>query len=453
MENLPGAFVPFVLNLRVPILKLILPVEWGLAAAHLLAAGLCLGADSPLTPGEQPRTNSLPDVRPLSLPEALRIALSRNPEIRAADARTAAAAGRAYQAGLWANPEMEFTLEEWPVGQGRGISDAKETAGIAQVLPFPGKKALERRVGGAGVKLSKAEAALRRTLLARDTKAGFFRVLAAEQLLDTARQLVNVSQSSADVARRRTEAGAIPYQEQLRAELQLEQTRTELAEFARERAIARRSLAALLGRPELAETPMSGTLADRALPGLLRETDQRTVAAHPSVRIAQEALERAELERQRARLEPYPDVTAGLAGGYLGESDQSILELRVGVPLPILDRAKGRKMEARANVAAAEAELDAASLQLRGQWDTGRERYRAAAEQVENYRDRILPKAEEALRLVRTGFEEGKFTFIDLLDTQRTTAETRLAYQQKLLELNLAQAELEAVLQPESTPQ
>jgi cobalt-zinc-cadmium efflux system outer membrane protein len=70
---------------------------------------------------------------------------------------------------------------------------------------------------------------------------------------------------------------------------------------------------------------------------------------------------------------------------------------------------------------------------------------------VANYRERILPKAAEALRLVQTGFEQGKFNFIDLLDTQRTTAEARLAYQHRLLELNLAQAELEALLQPQPT--
>jgi outer membrane protein TolC len=48
--------------------------------------------------------------------------------------------------------------------------------------------------------------------------------------------------------------------------------------------------------------------------------------------------------------------------------------------------------------------------------------------------------------LVQTGFQEGKFEFIDLIDTQRTTAEVRLAYQQKLLELNIAQAYLEALV-------
>ena len=69
-----------------------------------------------------------------------------------------------------------------------------------------------------------------------------------------------------------------------------------------------------------------------------------------------------------------------------------------------------------------------------------------------SYRERILPKATEALRLVQTGFEQGKFNFIDLVDTQRTTAEARLAYQGKLLELNIAQAELEALLQPHTDP-
>ena len=46
------------------------------------------------------------------------------------------------------------------------------------------------------------------------------------------------------------------------------------------------------------------------------------------------------------------------------------------------------------------------------------------------------------------GFEEGKFSFIDLVDTQRTTAEVRRTYQQKLLELNVAQAEVEAFVEP-----
>lgn len=145
-------------------------------------------------------------------------------------------------------------------------------------------------------------------------------------------------------------------------------------------------------------------------------------------------------------MEPYPDVKVGLGGGRLGESSEAIVELRFSVPLPIVDRAKGRKQEARAEVKVAEAEVAAVEQRLRREWGQASQRYRAAAEQVATYRERLLPKANEALRLVQKGFEEGKFSFIDLLDTQRTTAEARLAYQRILLELALAQAELEALL-------
>jgi outer membrane protein, heavy metal efflux system len=406
------------------------------ALAVLVAGGACLGFAA---------TNAL------TLDEAVRLALANNPELRASGARVDAAAGRAYQAKKWSNPELELMAEDWPVSSGRGFSDAKQTIGIAQTLPFPGKKSLDRQVGGAGVRLSEAELALFRTELVRDVKAGFCRVLASERLVAVAAQLVAVAESSAATARKRVEAGAAAYQEQLRAEVQWEHARTELTGFERELAAARQVFATVLGRDDLKDAALSGALAERSDAGLLGDTAAERLASHPSVSGAQANLDRARLQSRRARLDPYPDVKVGLAGGRIGATDESIIQLGFSVPLPILDRGKGKQQEARANVRVAEAELQAVQQQLQREWANARERYRTAAEQVANYRERILPKAEAALRLVQTGFEQGKFNFIDLADTQRTTAEARLAFQQKLLEMNIAQAELEALLQPQTT--
>mgnify|MGYP001290534269 FL=1 len=98
-------------------------------------------------------------------------------------------------------PELELSAEDWPVSNGRGFSDAKQTIGIVQTLPYPGKKSLDKQIGGAGVKLSEAELALRRTEIVRNVKAGFFRVLATEQLVEVSTQLVAVAESSAVTAR------------------------------------------------------------------------------------------------------------------------------------------------------------------------------------------------------------------------------------------------------------
>ena len=414
------------------------------AVALLVATGTSQGFA-----GQTPLSAS---TNALALAEAIRLALANNPELRASGARVEAAAGRARQAGKWSNPELELSAEDWPVSKGRGFSDAKQTIGIAQTLPYPGKKSLDRQIGGAGVKLSEAELAVRRIELVRDVKAAFFRVLASERLVEVSMQLATVSESFAATARKRVDAGAIAYQEQLRAEVQLEQARMELTGVQRELAIARQIFATLLGQPSLSDAKLAGALAETPDLTLMEGPVSERLARHPSAAAAQANLDRAQLEHRRSRLEPYPDVKVGLSGGRIGETDQSIIQLGFSVPLPIIDRAKGRQQETRANVSVAEAELHVVQQQLQREWANARNRYRTVAGQVAGYRERILPKADEALRLVQTGFEAGKFNFIDLVDTQRTTAEARLAFQHKLLDLNIAQAELEALLQPQALP-
>jgi outer membrane protein, heavy metal efflux system len=421
-------------------LKRIKP-RWPLFLAMALGGALALPVMSQDTPYDS-ATNSL------TLDRAIQMALEHNPELRASGARVDAAAGRASQAKKWSNPELELSAEDWPVSQGRGFSDAKQTIGVAQTLPYPGKKSLDKQIGGAGVKLSEAELALRRTEVVRDVKVGFFRVLASERLVEVSTELVAVAESSATTARKRVDAGATAYQEQLRAEVQLEQARTELTGFQRELASARQVFVTILGRPDLKDARLSGALAETPDASLMEAAGAGRLARHPSAAAAQANLDRAQLANRRARLEPYPDVKVGVSGGRIGASDQSIIQLGFSLPLPILDRGQGKQQEAQANVSVAEAELHGVQQQLQREWANALKRYRTAAEQVANYSQRILPKAGEALRLVQTGFEQGKFNFIDLVDTQRTTAEVRLAYQQKLFEMNLAQAELEALLAP-----
>lgn len=390
----------------------------------------------------------------LSLAEALCLARAHNPEWRAAAARVEAARGRARQAGVWSNPELEFAIEDWPVTRGGGLSDAKQTVGIAQTLPYPGKKSLEAQAGAAGTRGSVATLALRRASLEREVKVAFYRVLAGTRLVEVSRQLVAAAESTAATARKRVEAGAAAYQEQLRAEVQGDQARTEALNHERDLTGARTELATLLGRSDLDGVTLRGGLAEVPDAVLLTADAAAVLARHPGIQVADANLERTRLEQRRARLEPYPDVRVGLAGGRLGETDESIIQLGVSLPLPIFDRSRGRQQEALANVVEAEAGREAVGHQLRREWIEAQTRYRTAARQVGDYRERILPKSEEALRLVQLGFEQGKFGFIDWIDTQRTAAEVRLAYQQRLLELNLAQADLEALLPApsDSTP-
>jgi cobalt-zinc-cadmium efflux system outer membrane protein len=131
--------------------------------------------------------------------------------------------------------------------------------------------------------------------------------------------------------------------------------------------------------------------------------------------------------------------------GREAATNACIGEIRLGVPLPLFDDSSGKRREARANLKVAEAESTLVELRLSRECSLAAGRARLASEQARIYREQILPKANEALERVQTGYGEGKFALADVIETRRAVAEPRLAYQQKLLELNIALAELEAL--------
>jgi cobalt-zinc-cadmium efflux system outer membrane protein len=316
-------------------------------------------------------------------------------------------------------------------------------------VPYPGKKKLDREIGGSGIHLTEAEADHKRSDLVREVKISFVRVLAADRLATVAEEVSQVAETASATARKRVEAGATGLQEQLRAEIQWEQARAGLDHLRGEAAVARQTLAALLGTSDLFQTTLIGTLVETRQANLL-ETSTDLLDRHPGLVVARKQVSQAELEEKRTRLDPYPDVKVGINGGRVGSTGESIIGINFMVPIPLIDRGKGKKQEARGNVETAEAGLAVARYHLQRDLAQARKRYQNTIEQVEHYRERILPKASEALRLVQRGFEEGKFNFIDYLETQRTTAEVRLAYQQKVLELNLARTELETLINPQT---
>jgi cobalt-zinc-cadmium efflux system outer membrane protein len=388
---------------------------------------------------------------PLTIDRAVRLALAHNPGLWASDARREAAAGRAVQSREWQNPELEVSAEDIPAGSPR-LSQSKNMVGISQTVLYPGKRRLDREIGAADALSGEAGWRLHQAALAREVKIGFYRVLAAEQSAQVSVDLVALAESSAAAAKKRADAGDTALQEQLRAEIQQEQATTELAEAQRQVTEARQAFALLLGVPAMRTAMLAGSpdAADGATD--LARIPASWLAAHPAMVTAQAKCRMAQATARRAEVNHLPDPKVGIAGGRNEAADENLLEFRLTLPLPLFDRSKGRIQEARAGVAEAEAELAATQQQLLAEWHSAVTRFEVAAAQVTAHRERMLPKSEEALRLVRTGFEEGKFGFIDLLDTQRMTAEVRLAYQKKLFELNTARAELESFVSPVPVP-
>jgi len=407
----------------------------------------CAAEPQPGPKKPQPSASRKAGDETLSLDRAIRLALDHNPKLQASAARKEAAVGRSLQARAWPNPQIEVSADDMPTRNG-GVSRAQNMAGITQVVPHPGKKKADRQIGAADAAASAADWRLNRAELVREVKIAYCQVQTAERSAAVAADLVRVADGAAVAAAKRHVAGETALQELLRAEVQLEETKTEKLDAAREAAVARQELVRLLGRPDLGEAHLTGTPDESGQLALVKCAPSAILAGHPAMVAARARRDQAVATLRRAGLEPRPDVTVGVAAGRDEAANENLMAFRLSIPLPLFDRNKGKQQEARAGVREAEAEIVATQQELLTAWRTAVARYQAAANQVAAHRERILPKSEQALRLVQTGFEEGKFNFIDYLDIQRTTAEARLAYQKKLFELNSARAELEAMAEP-----
>ena len=415
----------------------------------------CIGVAAATLPGQAagaphdaqkrpPSADRPAEATALSLERSIRLALNHNPQLQASAARKEAASARAVQARAWPNPELELTSEDMPASRSR-MSQAKKMAGISQVLPYPGKKQADGEIGAADAAAGAAAWRLYRVELVREVKIAYCQVQTAERAAAVAADLIDVAASAAAAAAKRNLAGEIPLQESLRTEILLGQIKTEKITAAREAAVARQELARLLGRPDLSAARLTGVPDETGKLALVKAVPASWLAKHPAMVAARARRDQAAATLRRAGLEPGPDVKLGVAGGRDEAANENIVAFRLSIPLPLFDRNRGKQQEAQAGLREAEAAILATQHDLLAAWQAALACYQAAAAQVAVHREYILPKSEQALRLVQSGFDEGKFGVIDLLDIQRTTAEARLAYQKRLFELNSARAELESL--------
>ena len=96
-----------------------------------------------------------------------------------------------------------------------------------------------------------------------------------------------------------------------------------------------------------------------------------------------------------------------------------------------------------AAVAQAEAEREALRFQVLLETEQAFLDLGTAGEQVALFQDRILPEAELAFELAGLSYEEGKSSYLELLEAQRTWVETQVEYAEVLFEYRSAEAALE----------
>jgi cobalt-zinc-cadmium efflux system outer membrane protein len=273
----------------------------------------------------------------------------------------------------------------------------------------------------------------------------WFAVLAAQEQLRLAQEASELAQRAAQATGRRVVAGKVSPVEETRAKVAAASVTLELLRARSTLTVARKRLAALWGNPsprfekadgEIDRLPM---LPDQALL-------HHRLAQAPAMAQARSELASRQSLAQVALTQRMPDVTLNLGSKRSEELGRSQLIVGFSVPLPLFDRNQGAVLETARRVDKARDELTSTGLRLDAELAQAREEYDVAREQALALRDDIVPGAQSAYDAASTGFEYGKFGFLDVLDAQRTLLDAKSQYLNALAQAHRAHVAIGRIL-------
>lgn len=361
----------------------------------------------------------------LRLDEAINRALEAHPTLAAERAELAAVQARAEREGLGTPWTVGGEVENVGGFGDLGIARSAEvTARVGRVIELGGKRQARQALGAAEVARQRAETEAARLEIASRATARFVEVLADQQRLTNALERIALAERTRREVASWVAAARNPESDLRAAEIEVAQAELEREHAEHELEAARVTLAASWGTTTADFERVDGSLTE--LPPL---PDFETLAARLPQTPAQQAarLESEELfaRRRVAVASGTPDITATVGVRRLEAIDDQGLVFSVSVPLGSRDRSRLAIAEVDAQQDAVEARRLAQVVEARQELFEAYQELKHARTEFEALRDRMLPKAEQAVAFTRRGFEAGRFSFVALLQAQTTLFDLR----------------------------
>lgn len=378
----------------------------------------------------------------LTLEQAVKTALQRNPEILLAQKELAAAMGKRLQMTAVADPMLVFRDEGLALNKAKdGSFDKEYSLGLEQNLEFPGKRALRGEIGRSGedqAALALDKARLR--LVARVKKAYYQAVLSRRTLesLDQASSLLDRFMDNLVI---KYQAGDASYSDVLRAKVEKARLQNQIIEERRAGTASRAELHILLGNKgddaSALVTDITFVPLQKELPAIKEEVR----ASSPTLKMLASKRRQSEAGLRLAMKSGLPDFSLGI---YFPSLRSGAWGFSIGLNLPVWGtRRQGEVMEAEAATGKALISLETEERRMMIRIETAYAGVKAAEEQVKIFEQKLLKDMEDEIRLAVNQYQYGKIEFFNLLDLYRTYAATQLEHLKALYQYLLALSDLE----------
>lgn len=360
-----------------------------------------------------------PDV--LTLQEAFARAISDDPGVRALVQAGVAADAAVRQADRQPNPTLEAMTENFggPSYYQWG-SRSETTFSLSQKLELGGDREARTRLAQREALAVRSGAEAVRQALLYEIELAYLDAQKAAADVQVAEVRLVLAQEILATVDRRVEAARDPLMAGARARTSLVDAEINVERARQANAAAKAGLASYWrGSGDFTVDLTSFATIDA--PPLSSDP-----SANPELARSMALQQRAEaaIDVERARAKQDPTLSAGLR--LFNDIDETAFVVGISIPLGIFDNNSAAIDRAGAQKQQARLETDALRRSLAREAASARSQLEIARAEIEALDVRLLPSAEEAVARAREGYEQGGFSYLDVLDAQRVLSDARL---------------------------
>ncbi|MEW6589875.1 MAG: TolC family protein [Pseudomonadota bacterium] len=355
---------------------------------------------------------------PLTEAEAVRLGLGRADLAELERGTVAAAEAEVRAAGLIPNPTLAYSRERTNGSPG----SVEQSWMLEQTLDLSGRRGLRREAAGRRVAAVGAGNASRQLQLAADIRRSFHAVLLRQATIratETWAQRFARVEGLVDTLARAGEASGYDRRRLAR------ERQTAEARLATERAELERDSARLMALTGVVQAPvLQGDLLPPALPAL--DAALERLDRHPELQALARRAEAADLDGRAAQRGALPEVTVGVGPKQVesGGARDTGVAFSLSVPLPVFDRQQAGRQRAAAEAQQARAEYRLAKARAEGELRGLHRQAEGLRATAADYRSQTLIASPELLRIAEAAYQGGESSLLELLDAYRGALET-----------------------------
>jgi len=368
---------------------------------------------------QTPAPPSLP-AAPLTLDQAVALALAGNPSLLSARQHVSAVQATKITAGLRQNPV--FTA----LGQGVTLPEINNEGGnpyfysasLSRLFERGQKRRWRRDSASATSDQTESQYHDQERQLVLAVRQAFTTMLLAKASLVLAQENLTDYRKTVDLSKVRLDAGDITRTDYERIDLQLAQFESDAdnAKLNLDQASAQLQLLFGVDRPSRT-LDITGSLESPPLALTMADAEAKGLASRPDYLAARQGLQAAEANAKLAIAQGTADPT--IASEYERSGADNTFGVNVSIPLRIFDRNQGEKERTRYEVDSSRLAVTAARNQVISDVDQAWLAYDTAQKLAQRYNSHYLDEAGRVRDNLQFSYRNGNSTLLDYLEALR----------------------------------